>query len=253
MTLATDVWILTVRKVRETLRQPVWVALSFVFPLALLVFYAPFLQSLAGGPGFTRGSVLDVFVPGMLVMLAYINASTAGMFLIMELGTGVIERLQVTPVSRFALLMGTALRDVLTMLVPGLVLIAIAMPFGFHPHWAGIALLMALLALLTIAASAASTGLALTARRAETMSAVVNGTMFPLLMISGMMLPLPMAPGWMQALAHIDPLYYAVQGGRELALGTLGSWGVAEAFLVVGGLAVLATLWATRTYRRAVA
>lgn len=252
MNVATDVWVLTGRKVRETLRQPVWMILTFVLPLALLAFYAPFLNSLAGGPGFSRGSVLDVFVPGMLVMLAWINSASAGQFLLMELGSGVIERLQVTPASRFGLLMGTALRDVITMFVPALVLIAVAIPFGFHPHWAGMALTMAMLTLLTIAGSTASTGLALVQRRVESLSAVFNGTLFPMLMLSGMMLPLALAPAWMQAAAHVDPLYYAVQGARELSLGTIATGTVALDFLVVGALAVAATVWATRRFRRTV-
>lgn len=253
MNVLTDVWVLTGRKVRETVRQPVWLIISFIFPLALLAFYAPFLQSLAGGPGFSRGSVLDVFVPGMLVMLAYLNSAVAGSFLLMELGTGVIERLRVTPASRFALLMGATLRDVLSMLLPALVLILVAIPFGFHPHPLGIALLIGLLVLLVIAASAGSTALALTARRMETMSAVVNSTLFPMMMLSGMMLPLAMAPGWMRTVAHVDPLYYAVQAARDLAVGTIASQAVALAFLVFGVLAVVATWGATRVYRKALA
>src|SRR5262249_7971945 len=70
MKLVTDVWVLMGRKVRETLRQPTWVIMNLSVPLVLLAFFAPLLHSLAGAPGFTRGSVLDVFVPGMLVMLA---------------------------------------------------------------------------------------------------------------------------------------------------------------------------------------
>jgi ABC-2 type transport system permease protein len=249
----TDVWVLTGRKIKETMRQPVWLIISFFFPLALLAFYAPFLQSLAGGPGFDRGSVLDVFVPGMLVMLAYLNSAVAGSFLLMELQTGIIERLRVTPASRFALLMGATLRDVLAMLLPGVVLVLVAVPFGFHPHPVGIVLLMALLVLLVIATSAGSTALALTARRMETMSAVVNGTLFPMMMLSGMMLPLAMAPAWMRTVAHVDPLYYAVQAARDLAVGTVASQAVALAFLVFAALAVLATWGATGVYRKALA
>jgi hypothetical protein len=54
-------------------------------------------------------------------------------------------------------------------------------------------------------------------------------------------------------MAHFNPLYYAVEGGRDLALGTLWSSTVLLAFGVLGGLTVMAMGWATRTFRRAVA
>lgn len=253
MKLVTDVWVLMGRKVREALRQPTWVIMNLSLPLVLLAFFAPLLHSLAGAPGFTRGSVLDVFVPGMLVMLAYVNVTAAGYFLLMELDSGVIERLRVTPVSRFALLMGTVLRDVLATIVPALVLVAIAIPFGFHPRWAGAAVLMVLLALLTAATAAASSALALIVRKVESLTAVTNGTLMPLLLLSGVFLPLSLAPQWLRVVAHVDPLYYAVEASRDLAVGTIGSATVGQGFLVMGGLAVLAIAWATRVYRKAVA
>jgi ABC-2 type transport system permease protein len=197
--------------------------------------------------------VLDVFVPGILVMLAYTSVSSAGWFLLSELDSGVIERLRVTPVSRFALLMGGLLRDVLAVILPALVLIGIATPFGFHPHLTGMAVLLALLALVAIATSATSNALALILRRVESLTAITNGTLFPLLFLSGMMLPLALAPAWMRFVSHFNPLYYMVEAARDLSLGTIMSAAVGEAFLVAGGLTVLATAWATHVYRKAAA
>jgi ABC-2 type transport system permease protein len=253
MKLVTDVRVLTGRKLRETLRQPTWVVMNLSLPLFFLAFFAPLLHSLAGAPGFTRGNVLDVFVPGMLVMLAYTNVTAAGYFLLAELDSGVIERLRVTPVSRFALLMGSLLRDVLATIVPALLLVAVAIPFGFHPSWAGAAVLMVLLALLTVATAAASNALALVVRKVESLTAVTNGTLIPLLLLSGVFLPLSLAPQWLRVVAHVNPLYYAVEATRDLAVGTIGSVTVGQGFLVIGGLAVVAIAWATRVYRKAVA
>lgn len=253
MNLLTDIWLLLRRKVVESVRQPVWIAMNLSMPLLFLIFFAPLLQPLAGGPGFRRGGVLDVFVPGILMMTAYTSVASNGWFLLTELQTGVIERLRVTPVSRFALLMGSVLRDVLAMIIPALIVLGIAIPFGLHPHWAGIALLMALLALVTAATATASYGLALVLRQVESLSGVTSSVMMPIMLLSGMFLPLSLAPGWMQAVAHFNPLYYAVEGGRDLALGTIWSSTVLLAFGVLGGLTVLAMGWATRTFRRAVA
>ena len=60
-----------------------------------------------GRPGFPPGHVLDVFVPGILVLIAFGAGMGAGWPVIWELDSGVIERLRVTPASRLALLLGT--------------------------------------------------------------------------------------------------------------------------------------------------
>ena len=66
-----------------------------------------------------------------------------------------------------------------------------------------------------------------------------------------MLLPLSLGPGWLQGLAHANPMYYAVEAARDLASGTLASTTVAEGFGVMVAAALLAIWWSTRAYRRA--
>lgn len=253
MKLATDVRLLFWRKLLETLRQPVWVVVGLSTPLLYLALFAPLLHALAGGPGFTSGNVLDVFVPGILALMAFSGSQGSGWVVIWELNSGVIERLRVTPVSRFALLMGGVLRDVLMVVVPALIVVAVAIPFGYHPHWAGIAVLMVLLALLSAATSATSGTLGLILREIGSLASIVVGITLPLTLLSGVLLPLSLAPSWMRVVAHLNPLYYAVEAARSLSAGTIGTWTVGEGFLVLGGLVVVTVWWATHTYRKAVA
>jgi ABC-2 type transport system permease protein len=95
------------RKLLETLRQPVWLITGLTTPVLYLALFAPLLRSLAGGPAFPPGRVLDVFVPGIMVLIAFGAGMGAGWPVIWELDSGVIERLRVTPASRLALLLGT--------------------------------------------------------------------------------------------------------------------------------------------------
>ena len=57
------------------------------------------------------------FIPGLLVQTAMFAAAFAGFGLVAELRYGVVERMRVTPMSRFAMLAGRSLRDVTIMLV----------------------------------------------------------------------------------------------------------------------------------------
>jgi ABC-2 type transport system permease protein len=237
----------------ETMRQPVWIVVGLSTPLLYLAFFAPLLKPLAGGPGFGQGSVLDVFVPGILALMAFGAGTGAGWIVIGELDAGVIERLRVTPVSRFALVVGTALRDVVMLVVPALIVVVAALPFGFHAHWLGIAVLMVLLSLVTAVTSATSSALGIIMRQIGSLAAIWTGLNLPILLLAGVLLPLSLAPGWMRLLAHLNPLYYVVQASRDLAAGTITSWTVGQGFLVMTLLTILVLWWSTRTYRCAVA
>ena len=71
MTFAVQTGLFFRRKLLETLRQPVWIITGLTIPALYLALFTPLLRSLAGGPGFPPGQVLDVFVPGVLVLVAF--------------------------------------------------------------------------------------------------------------------------------------------------------------------------------------
>ena len=251
MNVLLQIALLSRRRILETLRQPVWVFMGLSVPLLYLALFAPLLTSLAGGPGFPAGGVLDVFVPGILALMAFGAGMGAGWIVIAELDTGVIERLRVTPASRLALVLGTVVRDVVTFTVPAVIVVAVAVPFGFHAHWGGIAALLVLMALLTTACSASSAALGITLRRIGSLAAVVTGLQLPLTLLSGVLLPLSLGPAWLQGLGHANPMYYAVEAARQLAAGKLDTGTVALGFAVTVVAAAVAVGWAVSAYRRA--
>jgi ABC-2 type transport system permease protein len=239
------------RKLLEALRQPVWIITGLTTPLLYLALFTPLLNALSGGPGFPRGHVLDVFVPGVLVLIAFGAGMGAGWPVIWELDSGVIERLRVTPASRLALLLGTVVRDIVMFLVPGIVIIVVASIAGFHAHWGGLVLLLVLLSLLTAACSATSSALGLNLKQIGSLAAVVTGVQLPLTLLAGILLPLSLGPEWLRVLGHFNPMYYAVQASRSLAAGTIGTGTVGVGFAVTAAAAGLAVWWGTRSYHRA--
>jgi len=253
MTSAVQTSLFFRRKLLETLRQPVWIVTGLTTPVLYLALFAPLLRTLAGGPAFPPGHVLHVFVPGIMVLIAFGAGMGAGWPVIWELDSGVIERLRVTPASRLALLLGTVLRDIVMFVVPGAVVIIVASAFGFHDHWGGLLLLLVLLALLTAACSATSSALGLILKQIGSLAAVVTGAQLPLTLLAGILLPLSLGPAWLRVLGHVNPLYYAVAAARSLAAGSVGNWTVLVGFLVTGAVAALALCWGTRAYQRAMA
>jgi ABC-2 type transport system permease protein len=253
MRIARDTWLVFRRYLMLTLQNPAWVVIGFVQPLIYLFLFAPLLSAVTMVRGFPPGGPYNVFVPGLVIQLGLFSASFVGITLIAELRNGVVERLRVTPVSRVAMLLGRSLRDILSLLLGSLVLIALSVPFGLHIRPAGLLVVLCLQALIGILMATLSYALALWLKREDTFASVlVTGTL-PLLLLSGVLLPLSFAPPWLRAVAAANPLAYAVDAARAAFNGQMGDPVVFQGVAILAVLAVAGVATAARAFGRAVA
>ena len=237
------------RAMRLSLRNPVWVILGLVQPVLYLVMFGPLLENMTRVQGWPPGDAWQVFVPGLLVQLGIFGAAFVGFGLVAEIRAGVVERMRVTPASRLALLLGRVLRDVVVLLVQGLILVGCAMLFGLDAPVGGVVLGLLVVALLGAAFSSASYAAALILKSEDALAPLANGLAVPLLLLSGILLPMSLAPGWLDAVSDANPVKHVVDGVRALFLhGSAATviWGiVATLGLVAAGLAL-----GTRTFER---
>jgi ABC-2 type transport system permease protein len=87
-------------------------------------------------------------------------------------------------------------------------------------------------------------------RNAEVMQMVGFLLMFPLMFASSAYVPISGLPGWLQAVAHVNPMTYAVNASRDLALSMPVGTGVIWALATSAGLAVIGAALAIRGFRR---
>jgi len=252
MKLMTDIRLLFWRKMKETLRNPIYMLTSMLIPIVYLALFSPLLKKLTGVPGFSSGNVLNVFIPGLLVIIAFLSGLFVGYNMIDEVRNGVVERFRVTPTSRFALLAGRVLRDLVNMLFIVIFFTLISLPFGFNPHLWGFLILLVLLSLLLITTSSFGNALGLILKDEDRLSPIVQGINLPILLLSGMLLPMELAPKWLQVVAHFNPAYYAVEAGRLLIAGHIFYAKVGEAFLFLVPLTIIVVIWATRAFKKAI-
>lgn len=253
MKLVRDTWLLFVASMRSTLRNPVWIVFGLFQPVCFLLLFAPLLEGVAQAPGFPPGGALKVFTPGLLVMIGMFSTLFGGFGLISDLRAGLIERLRVTPVSRLALLLGRALRDVVVLLTQLALLVAVATLMGLRVDARGVLLTLALVALLGLALASCGYALALMLRSEDALAPVLNFFVLPLQLLSGIFLPLTLAPAWIRTAAAFNPLAYVVDAARALFNGAPNDRVVLRAFILLGALAVLAAWWAAQSFRKAAA
>ena len=234
------------------IHNPVWVAVGIIQPLLYLLLFAPLLKSIAATRGFPPGGAYNVFVPGLLIQLGLFGAAGVGFSLIAELRAGVIERLRVTPVSRVALLLGRALRDIMSLLIQAVLLIALALPFGLSINLKGFLVILGLLALIGLMMAAISYACALWLKSEDAFAPLIFTATLPVLLLSGVLLPLTLAPGWLRSVAAANPLAYAVDAARAIFNDHLGDPSVVRGLAIMAVLALIAVVTAARSFGRAV-
>jgi ABC-2 type transport system permease protein len=253
MKLLRDTWLVFGRYFGLFIRNPLWVAIGVVQPLLYLVLFAPLLKSVSAVPGFPSGGAYNVFVPGLLVQLGMFGAAGVGFSLISELRMGVIERLRVTPVSRVALLLGRALRDILSILVQSLILILLALPFGLSIHPIGVVIVLLLIALIGLLTASIAYAVALAVRNENSYAPIIFTSSLPILLLSGVLLPLGLAPQWLRNIAAANPLSYAVDAARAVFNDHLTDPSVIKGVAIMLVLSIIAIVVGARAFGRAVA
>ncbi|WP_255131467.1 ABC transporter permease [Bacillus sonorensis] len=252
MQVVRETNIFFVRKLKESARQIAWVISGLMTPLLYILLFSPLLKNITH-PAMTTAQVLDMFVPGILVLLAFSSGMGAGWSMVFDLKSGIIERLRVTPASRFAILMGGVLKDVVAFLIPAIIVLVISSLFGYEMHVVGILLQLLLLSILTMMVSAWSGSLGLIFQDVSGVAAVVTSLQLPLTLLSGILLPMSFGPKWLQVLAHVNPLYYGVEASKKLAEGSIVNQSVFVGFIVIVVITIITLIWSTRVYNKAIA
>jgi ABC-2 type transport system permease protein len=248
-----DTWLIFQRHMLLMVRSPLWIFLGIAQPVVYLILFAPLLKPALQSLGAT--SMIDayrVYVPGMLVALAIGGGLYVGFGLLGDLGNGVIERSRVTTISRVALLLGRALRDVVTVVVQSILITLLAVPFGIITNIGNILLGYAILALISLAAASISYGIAIKVNNPNVLGQVINNLAQPLMLLSGTLLPLALAPLWLRTVADYNPFNWAATGMRALYAGHPGDTHVWGSLVICGALVVVSVAWSASLFARSV-
>jgi ABC-2 type transport system permease protein len=221
MTVFRDTWIIFLRAMRLSLRQPLWILIGLMQPILYLTLFGPLLQQVASAPGFPPGDAWAVFVPGLLVQLGIFGGLFVGFGIIAEWRSGVIDRQMVTPASRVALIAGRTLRDVLVIVVQAIVLVAAAYFFGLRIPLLALIVGLVLVGLLGAAFSIISNAIGLATKSEDALAPLVNALALPILLLSGILLPMTLAPRWLQIASDFNPFKHIVDALRAVFRGEL--------------------------------
>jgi ABC-2 type transport system permease protein len=251
--LTRDTWLILQRQLTLMVRTPIWLVFGIAQPITYLLLFTPFLKPALASMGATSyADAYRIYVPGLLVVLCLYGGMFAGFGLLAELRAGIIERARVTPVSRTALLLGRALRDVVALLVQAAIITVAALPFGLRVGLGNLLLAYLLLTLIALMSTAISYAVTLLVRNEAALGPVINTVAQPVALLAGVLLPLALAPLWIRRVAAWNPFSWATDGMRALFNGDVANHAVWQSIVIVTVLAVVTVLLSARLFTRTV-
>lgn len=253
MKLARDTWLIFQRHSLLVIRARTYIFFALAQPVTYVLLFAPLLKLALRAEGVTTYTqAYQVYVPGLLTVMAIVGGAYTGFGLLRELRSGIIERARVTPVSRLSLMLGRALREVAILEVQAVVITLLALPFGLRVPIGDLLLAYLLLGLLSLSAVSISYALTLTVRNVGALPPLINSISQPVMLLAGVLLPLTLAPVWLISIARWNPFYWATNGMRSLFSGDLGASDVWISMIIVIVLAVVTVNWSVRVFSRLV-
>jgi ABC-2 type transport system permease protein len=192
--------------------------------------------------------------PGVMAQAALFIAIFFGLGVIWERDVGQLQRLLATPIPRLAIVLGKATGAGVRALSQATLLLIVLAVARISIQWNVLDILGALVLLICATGGFACLSMILAAlvRTRERFMGIGQMVMMPLFFASSALYPISIMPGWLRALARINPLTYEVHGMRQLMLGISTGGTLWIDFVVVFGFLGLMAVLAARLYPRAI-
>lgn len=235
---------LTKRLFIQLQRRPSTLIAGVIQPLMWLILFGALFQNAPKGLFGESLSYAQFLSAGVIVFTAFAGALNAGLPVMFDREFGFLNRLLVAPLaSRFSIVAASAIYIVALSFIQAVVIVAASAVMGAGvPTIAGLGAIALIVFLLVIGMTALSLGLAFVLPGHIELIAVIFVTNLPLLFASTALAPLSFMPKWLQLVASLNPLSYAIEPIRYLYLH--GDWSL--------GSVVMEAPWASITFGGAI-
>jgi ABC-2 type transport system permease protein len=211
---------LTRRLFIQLQRRPTTLIAGVIQPLMWLILFGALFQNIPQGLFGESANYGQFLGAGIIVFTAFGGALNAGLPVMFDREFGFLNRLLVAPLaSRFSIVIASAIFiATLSMIQTAVIIVASALLGSGLPGILGLALIAGIVLLLVLGVTALSLGLAFSLPGHVELIAAIFLTNLPLLFASTALAPLSFMPYWLQVIASLNPLSYAIEPIRYIYL-----------------------------------
>ena len=233
----SSVYILWLRQLKRYFRSRARMIGSLGQPLLFLL-----ALGFGFGPTFAKaggGNYIQFLTPGIIAMGILFTAVFTGIEIIWDRQFGFLKETLVAPVSRLEIVLGRTLGGATVAVIQGVIVLVICLIAGFRFQNAALLLVAgAFMFLIGILFTSIGTAIASVLEDLQGFQLIMNFIVMPLFFFSNALFPVQGLPKLLQAIIHLNPLTYGVDGIR----GSFSSsylFGVGTDFLVLGVLTAI--------------
>ena len=244
---------LTKRLFIQLIRRPSTLIAGLVQPLMWLVLFGALFQNAPDGFMGTSGQYRTFLGAGVIVFTAFGGALNAGLPVMFDREFGFLNRLLMAPlVSRSSIVCASAIFIMALSLLQTIVIMGTISILGTElPNVLGILLIVTIVMILVLAVTSLSLALAFSLKGHVELIAVILVTNLPLLFASTALAPISFMPTWLQWIALLNPLSYAIEPIRYVyqhpdwslnAIAIVAPWGSVSLIGCLGLLSAFAVV-----------
>lgn len=208
-------------------RRPSTLVAGVVQPVMWLILFGALFQNVPEGLFGESRNYGQFLGAGIIVFTAFGGALNAGLPVMFDREFGFLNRFLVAPLaSRYSIVAASAIFIAALSMVQTAAIVGLSAALGAGlPDPAGLALVMLIVLTLVLGVTALSLGLSFALPGHIELIAVIFVTNLPLLFSSTALVPLSFMPPWLQVVASLNPLSYAIEPIRYIYLHP-GDWGL---------------------------
>ena len=216
--LAIGTYIIWLRDLKRFFRDRIRLLGAFAQPLIYLFILGTGLQSAFTAFGGGQTKYITFMYPGIVAMTVLFTAMFSAISIIWDREFGFLKEMMVAPIPRSSIALGKVLGGGTTAVMQGFILL-LFMPLAGIPYSLE-KFLMMLMVMFVLAMALTSMGVLFASRMRsmEGFPIIMNFFLLPMFFLSGAFFPLQNLPPWMQFLTKINPMTYAVDAMRGVAL-----------------------------------
>lgn len=201
-------------------RRPSTLVAGVIQPLIWLVLFGALFQNVPKGLFGESSNYGQFLAAGIIVFTAFGGALNAGLPVMFDREFGFLNRFLVAPLaSRYSIVVASAIFIAAMSLVQTAAIIGLSAVLGAGlPDPLGLGLVILMVMTLVLGVTALSLGLTFALPGHIELIAVIFVTNLPLLFASTALVPLDFMPSWLQVVASLNPLTYAIEPIRYLYL-----------------------------------
>ncbi len=217
---------LTQRLFIQLQRRPSTLMAGIIQPFMWLILFGALFSKAPSGLFGDDLSYAKFLAPGVIVFTAFSGALNAGLPVMFDREFGFLNRLLVAPLSsRYSIVAASTVYIIaLSFIQTAVIVFASAVLGAGLPGFAGLSAIALIVFLIVLGVTALSLGLAFALPGHIELIAVIFVTNLPLLFASTALAPLSFMAGWLQIVACLNPLTYAIEPIRYIY--SHGDWAI---------------------------